>query len=113
MNLKKKLLCVGQLSNPSGQTSSADSTYTDVSTINCYVYGGDKRVISRGIEEDITLDFNVLVDNTVIIKIDGKFSNVVDPVGNLLIEEGRVVSVTPIVHSRKGLVAQEVGVVRW
>ena len=113
MNLKKKLLCVAQLSNPSGQTSASDAIYTDITTINCYVYGADRRVISRGVEEQITLDFNVLIDNTVFVKIEGKLSNVVDPIGNLLFEEGRIVAITPIVHARKGLVAQELGVVRW
>lgn len=114
MDVTKKLQCRAQLANPTGTNSSGESTYTDVTTIACYVYGSQDRVISRGdYEREITVDFKMLVGPLTDVAMEGRIENAVDPLGTLLFEEGRIISITPIVHYRKGTVAKELGIVRW
>ena len=112
MDISRKLNCKAQLFNPTGQTESSDQTYTDASTISCFIWGSSKRIISKS-EQEITLDFKVLVGPNVPVAINGLLKMAYDPIGNLLFEEGRIVSIQPIAHYRKGLMAQELGVVRW
>jgi hypothetical protein len=79
---------------------------TKVNSVPCYLDGSTRRFI-RDNNEVKNADFYCIIVSTLSVSMGSKVYDGTDNAGNVILPEGVVIEVTPLVHKTRGMVARE------